>query len=62
MTSGGMSALATLKKLEVLNLTETAVDDSGTAALLKTIPTLKRLWLFGSKATSDAAPAKLVVR
>ncbi len=49
---------ARLKKLEVLNLTETAIDDAGVARL-KALPTLKRVWLFGTKATTTELPAKM---
>jgi hypothetical protein len=49
ITSGGLAEIAALKKLETLNLTETSVDDTG-VAMLKTVPSLKRVWLFGTKA------------
>jgi hypothetical protein len=50
VSSDGLSALTVMKKLELLNLTDTAVDDAGVAKL-KELPALKRVWLFGSKAT-----------
>lgn len=55
VTSDGIGALAGLKNLEALNLTDTAVDDAG-AAKLKAWPALKRVWLFGSKATGVETP------
>ena len=58
VTSQGLAALTALKKLEVLNLTDTAVDDAGVAGL-KELPALKRVWLFGSKATVTAFPGRL---
>ncbi len=62
ITSAKLGALARLKQLESLNLTETAVDDAGVAAL-KGMPALKRIWLFGTKATVEGpGPAKVVVK
>jgi hypothetical protein len=58
ITSDGAAALAALEKLEVLNLTETQVDDTG-VAILRKVPTLKRVWLFGTKATTTELPAKI---
>jgi hypothetical protein len=58
ITSDGAAALAALDKLEVLNLTETQVDDTG-VAILRKVPTLKRVWLFGTKATTTELPAKI---
>jgi hypothetical protein len=58
ITSDGVQAIGTLKKLEVLNLTETAIDDTGVARL-KALPTLKRVWLFGTKATPAELPPKM---
>jgi hypothetical protein len=50
VTSAGIAVLVRLTKLETLNLTETTVDDRGVEQL-KAAPALKRVWLFGSKAT-----------
>jgi hypothetical protein len=50
VTSEGVGALAGLKKLEIVNLTGTAVDDAAVAKL-KSVASLKQLWLFGTKAT-----------
>lgn len=61
VTSPGLVALAGLRKLESVNLTETAVDDSGVAAL-KALPALKRLWLYGTKATVAEEPSKVVAK
>ena len=61
VTSRGLEAIAGLKKLEAINLTETEVDESGVAKL-KTLPALKQLWLFGTKAAPAEAPAKVVVK
>ena len=61
VTSAGLTSLAKLEKLESVNLTETAVDDEGVATLKK-LPALKRLWLFGTKATQAEAPAKVVAK
>lgn len=62
ITSAKLGALAQLKQLESLNLTETAVDEAGVAAL-KGMPALKRIWLFGTKASAEAtAPAKVVAK
>ena len=58
VTSDGLSALTVLQKLEVLNLTDTEVDDGGVAQL-KELPSLKRVWLFGSKATVTGFPGAL---
>jgi mono/diheme cytochrome c family protein len=58
ITSDGLAALSKMKKLDTLNLTSTAVDDRGVEQL-KSVPTLKRIWLFGTKATSAEAPAKM---
>ncbi len=57
VTSAGVGGLASLTHLEVINLTGTQVDDQG-ASQLKATPTVKRLWLFGSKASEPAAIAK----
>ena len=62
ITSAKLGALVRLKQLESLNLTETAGDDAGVAEL-KGMPTLKRIWLFGTKATVvGAGPAKVVAK
>jgi len=62
ITSAKLGALARLKQLESLNLTETAVDDAGVAEL-KGMPALKRIWLFGTKATAAVPlPAKVVAK
>jgi hypothetical protein len=61
ITSDGLAALTGLKKLEAANLTDTAVDDTGVAKL-KTVPTLKHVWLFGTKATAVDAPEKVVTK
>lgn len=62
ITSAKLGSLVRLKQLESLNLTETAVDDAGVGAL-KDMPALKRIWLFGTKATADgASPAKVVAK
>ena len=58
VSSNGLSALTALKKLEALNLTDTAVDDRGVAKL-KAMPALKRVWLFGSKATATEFPTEV---
>jgi hypothetical protein len=58
ITSSGLAAIVRLKNLEHLNLTDTAVDDAGVRQL-QSIPTLKRVWLFGTKATADVLPAKV---
>lgn len=58
VTSRGLAALKQSKQLEALNLTDTGIDDAG-AAELKQVPTLKRVWLFGSKVTlAETPPAK----
>lgn len=51
VSSAGVEVISRLKKLEQLNLTDTAVDDAGVAQL-RAVPTLKRVWLFGTKATT----------
>jgi hypothetical protein len=61
ITSEGLVALASLRKLEALNLTATAVDDAGVARL-KELPALKRVWMFGTKATTTELPAKMAVQ
>src|SRR5204863_5742219 len=48
VTSDGLAALAGLKKLETINLTSTGVDDAGVARV-KAMPSVKQLWLFGTK-------------
>lgn len=58
ITSGGLGAIAKLTKLEQLNLTDTAVDDAGVVTL-QSVPTLKRVWLYGTKATTATLPAKV---
>lgn len=55
VTSGGLAALSGLRNLEALNLTDTAVDDSGLGHL-KALPELRRVWLFGTRVTSEVAP------
>jgi hypothetical protein len=57
VTSAGVAALVRLTKLETLNLTETAVDDPG-AEQLKAVPSLKRVWLFGSRASVTELPPR----
>jgi hypothetical protein len=59
VTSDGLTVLAGLKKLETINLTDTAVDDRGVDQL-KTLPALKRMWLFGTKAAASDVSAKVV--
>jgi hypothetical protein len=61
VTSKGLANLSRLTRLESLNLTETAVDDGGVAKL-KPLPALKRVWLFGTKATPRGEPAALVAK
>lgn len=61
ITSQGLAEVAKLKQLEAINLTETAIDDEGVARL-KALPKLKRMWLFGTKATPVEEPAKVVAR
>lgn len=61
VTSEGLSAIAGLKKLEKLNLTETAVDDPGVEKL-KAVPSLKRVWLFGTKATAVEWPVTMAAK
>ena len=53
VTSAGLAPLARLRLLENLNLTDTAVDDTGVSAL-RTVPSLRRLWLHGTKVTPPA--------
>ncbi|MFM8619660.1 MAG: c-type cytochrome domain-containing protein [Opitutaceae bacterium] len=53
VTSAGLAPLARLRLLETLNLTDTAVDDSGVAPL-RAVPSLRRLWLHGTKVTAPA--------
>src|SRR5260221_4634092 len=53
ITSAGAPALARLIHLQSVNLTPTAVDDKGVAALRRS-PTLKRLYLFETKCTSQS--------
>jgi hypothetical protein len=60
ITSEGLTAIVGLKKLETLNLTDTSVDDAGVARL-KELPALKRVWMFGTKATTTELPAKMAV-
>jgi hypothetical protein len=60
ITSDGLTAIARLKKLEALNLTDTAIDDRGVEQL-KGVTTLRRIWLFGTKATAVDVPAKIAV-
>lgn len=50
VTSRGLAAVAQSRRLEALNLTDTGIDDAG-AAELKRIPTLQRVWWFGTKVT-----------
>jgi hypothetical protein len=61
VTSGGLAALTPLAKLESLNLTSTAVDERA-PEILRGLPDLKHVWLFGTKAepvatSTEAAPA-----
>jgi len=51
VTSAGVVALAPLAKLESINLTETKVDDQGVTAL-QANPRLKKIWSFGTAATT----------
>jgi mono/diheme cytochrome c family protein len=53
VTSAGLAPLARHRTLETLNLTDTAVDDAGVASL-RTVPSLRRLWLHGTKVTAPA--------
>jgi hypothetical protein len=58
VTSAGVEALAGLARLETLNLTGTAIDDAGVAKL-RAFPALRRVWLFGTKATVEELPGKV---
>jgi hypothetical protein len=53
VTSAGLAPLSRLRLLESLNLTDTAVDDTGVSAL-RTMPSLRRLWLHGTRVTPPA--------
>ena len=57
VTSQGVQKLSKLEKIESLNLTETAVDDSGVSELRRK-NSLKNLYLFGTRCTTGAKPAK----
>ena len=59
VTAKGLAALAQLTKLQSVNLTNTGVDDAAVAPL-RGVPSIKRLWLFGTKATAFEAPAATV--
>lgn len=61
VTSAGMSALAPLQKLEALNLTNTRVDDRGVERI-KALPALRRLWLFGTPASTTEAAEQVVAK
>ena len=50
----GLAALAGSKSLEVVNLTDTAVDDAGVAPL-RALPALRRLWVHGTKVSPGAS-------
>ena len=58
VTSTGVSALAPLAKLESINLTDTKIDEGGVTAL-RANPRLKKIWTFGTAASSEptASPA-----
>lgn len=58
ITSAGLAGLQPLKKLEALNLTNTAVDDAGVAQL-KALPALQRVWVFGTKVTTQTPDGRL---
>jgi hypothetical protein len=47
VTSDGVARLASLTRLETLNLTATKVDSRG-VALAKKLPVLKSVWAFGT--------------
>ncbi|MEO6001847.1 MAG: c-type cytochrome domain-containing protein [Opitutus sp.] len=59
VTAKGLAALAQSKKLQSVNLTNTAVDDAAVAPL-RAAHSIKRLWLFGTKATAFEAPVTAV--
>ncbi len=50
VTSVGVKALVPLAKLEALNLTDTSVDATAQDTL-RTLPSLRRIWLFGTAAS-----------
>lgn len=56
VTSGGVARLGGLKSLEVANLTDTAVDEAGVAPL-RALPTLRRLWVHGTRVAVPADEA-----
>lgn len=61
VTSDGVSALVPLRKLESINLTATPVDDRGVARL-RTMPGLRRLWLFGTKTEAGAGQPEVAAK
>jgi hypothetical protein len=61
ITSAGLGAITGLRKLEVLNLTDTAIDDAGLEPLKK-MTALKRVWLFGTKASTTQLPSKMAAQ
>lgn len=61
VTSRGLETMAGIQRIETLNLTDTAVDDNGVAQL-KALPSLRRAWLFGTKATTVELPAQVVAK
>ncbi len=61
VSSAGLAALASLQHLEAINLTETRVDDGGVERL-KALPELKQVWVFGTKVSTPAEPAKVVAK
>jgi len=54
ITSVGVQKLSKLERLQILNLTETDVDDSGLASLRHN-SALKSLYLFGTRSSAGAA-------
>jgi hypothetical protein len=59
VSSAGLEEISRWRKLEQLNLTDTAVDDAGVAHL-RSLPTLKRVWLYGTKASTTEFIANVV--
>jgi hypothetical protein len=57
VTGQGVAALAGLASLEVLNLTDSAVDAAGIERA-RAFPALRRLWAFGAPgmAAAEARP------
>ena len=58
VSSHGLDALVGLEKLESINLTETAVDETGVEKL-KSFPSLRKSWIFDTKAAPEVTLASV---